>query len=44
MRRILDRLEYLPDVDLLCNPQLVPFYERFGMFSGFGMMLRRPMG
>ena len=44
MRQILDRLDHLPDVDLLCDPQLVPFYERFGMTSGIGMMLRRPMG
>ncbi len=43
MRHMLDRLAHLPDVDLLCDPELVPFYERFGMMKGIGMMLRRPM-
>jgi ribosomal protein S18 acetylase RimI-like enzyme len=43
-RRMLDRLAHLPNVDLLCDPELVPFYERFGMIPVGGMALRRPMG
>jgi len=44
MTRMLDRLGHLPNVDLLCNPDVVPFYERFGMKPVAGMALRRPMG
>jgi predicted N-acetyltransferase YhbS len=33
MTRMLDRLGHLPNVDLLCDPDVVPFYERFGMKS-----------
>jgi hypothetical protein len=31
MTRMLDRLGHLPNVDLLCDLDVVPFYERFGM-------------
>ncbi|MDF3043512.1 MAG: acetyltransferase [Thermomicrobiales bacterium] len=44
MTRILDRLGHLPNVDLLCDPDVAPFYERFGMKPVGGMVLRRPMG
>ena len=44
MTRVLDRLGDLPNVDLLCDPNVVPFYERFGMKPVGGMALRRPMG
>ena len=44
MTRMLDRLAHLPNVDLLCDPDVVPFYERFGMKPIGGMALRRPMG
>jgi GNAT superfamily N-acetyltransferase len=44
MTRMLDRLGNLPNVDLLCGPDVVPFYERFGMRPAQGMVLRRPMG
>ena len=44
MTRMLDRLGHLPNVDLLCDPDVVPFYERFGMKPAVGMILRRPMG
>jgi ribosomal protein S18 acetylase RimI-like enzyme len=43
MTRMLHRLGHLPNVDLLCDPDVVPFYERFGMKSVGGMVLRRPM-
>ena len=44
MTRILDRLGQLPNVDLLCDPEVVPFYKRFGMKPVGGMALRRSMG
>ena len=44
MTRMLDRLGHLPNVDLLCDPDVVPFYERLGMRPCGGMVLRRPMG
>jgi ribosomal protein S18 acetylase RimI-like enzyme len=44
MTRMLDRLGHLPNVDLLCDPDVVPFYQRFGMRPAQGMVLRRPMG
>ena len=31
MRRVLERVEHLYMVDLSCDRDLVPFYERFGM-------------
>ena len=40
LRRMLDTLSGLYMVDLLCDPELQPFYARFGMKPGFGMMLR----
>ncbi len=43
MTRMLDRLSHLPNVDLLCDPDVAPFYERFGMTPVGGMVLRRPM-
>jgi GNAT superfamily N-acetyltransferase len=44
MTRMLERLSHLPNVDLLCDPNVVPFYEQFGMKPCGGMVLRRPMG
>src|SRR5215212_4826875 len=44
MTRMLDWLGHLPNVDLLCDPNVVPFYERLGMKPCGGMVLRRPMG
>jgi GNAT superfamily N-acetyltransferase len=43
MIRMLARLGHLPNVDLLCDPDVAPFYERFGMKPVGGMVLRRPM-
>lgn len=45
VQRILDRLAQLDDgrganVDLGCDEELVPFYERFGMRPGRAMWLR----
>lgn len=40
MRRMLRRLEHLYMVDLLCDPELQPYYQRLGMRPASGMMLR----
>jgi ribosomal protein S18 acetylase RimI-like enzyme len=40
MRRMLDRLDDLYMVDLLCNPGLQAFYTALGMHPASGMMLR----
>lgn len=41
MRRMLARFEDLYMVDLLCDPDLQPFYAPFGMQPATGMVLRR---
>lgn len=40
MRRMLARLAVLPMVDLTCDPELVPYYEGFGMRQVSGMVVR----
>lgn len=42
MRRILGELAGLYSVDVVCDPELRTFYERFGMQPLLGMALRRP--
>jgi ribosomal protein S18 acetylase RimI-like enzyme len=42
VRRLLAQLEDRYMVDLGCDEELVPFYERFGMGRWVGMGLRRP--
>ena len=44
MSRILAQLGHLPNVDLMCDPDVIPFYERLGMKPCSGMVMRRPMG
>lgn len=39
-RRMLDRLKGLYMVDLVCDPELEPFYTSLGMRPGTAMMLR----
>jgi GNAT superfamily N-acetyltransferase len=39
-RRMLEQLRGLYMVDLLCDPELQPFYERVGMRPATGMLLR----
>lgn len=41
MRRILSDLGHLYMVDLLCDPELQPYYESLGMMPGSGMMIRQ---
>jgi GNAT superfamily N-acetyltransferase len=42
MRRMLDRLGRLYSVDLVCDPPLVPYYQRLGLAPIQGMGLRTP--
>jgi GNAT superfamily N-acetyltransferase len=42
MTRMLDRLRHLPNIDLMCDPDVVGFYGRFGMTPVTGMVIRRP--
>ena len=42
MQRLLDELNEFYAVDVICDPELVPFYERFGMRKSVGMAIRRP--
>jgi len=42
VRRLLAELDHFYAVDLLCDPELQPFYERLGMHRGTGMIIRRP--
>ena len=37
---MLQRLEHLYTVDLLCDPEVVPFYARLGLQPAGGMVLR----
>lgn len=41
LRRMLDKFGGLYMVDLLCDPELRPFYASVGMRPAAGMMLRR---
>lgn len=40
VRRMLARLSAIYMVDLICDPELQPFYERLGMRPWTGMILR----
>jgi ribosomal protein S18 acetylase RimI-like enzyme len=41
MAQMLERLSHIQTIELMCDPELVPFYERFGMKPSSGMVLRR---
>jgi ribosomal protein S18 acetylase RimI-like enzyme len=41
MRRMLDKLALIPNVDLMCDPDVQPFYEHFGMKACGGMVIRK---
>ncbi|MFT4039886.1 MAG: GNAT family N-acetyltransferase [Thermomicrobiales bacterium] len=41
MEQMLDRLSHIQTIELMCDTDLVPFYERFGMRPSGGMVLRR---
>ena len=40
VRRILERLDFCYMIDLLCDQDVQPFYERLGMRKATGMMFR----
>jgi ribosomal protein S18 acetylase RimI-like enzyme len=40
VRRMLDRLRHLYMIDLLCDPDVQPFYMRLGMRPATGMLIR----
>jgi len=42
VRRMLDKLNGFAMVDLTCDAELVPYYERFGMLPVSGMVMRDP--
>ena len=42
VRRLFDELPAFYAVDLMCEPELQPFYERLGMQRAVGMVTRRP--
>lgn len=42
VRRLLDELEAFYAIDLMCDAELQPFYERLGMHRAVGMVIRRP--
>jgi ribosomal protein S18 acetylase RimI-like enzyme len=41
MGRILEELDNFYAVDLMCDPELQPFYDQFGMHRATGMIIRR---
>jgi len=41
VRRMLVKLESITNVDLTCDPETQPFYERFNMLRSSGMVLRK---
>ena len=41
MKRLMQRLERLYAIDLMCDPEVAPFYESLGFQPGNGMMIRR---
>ncbi len=41
MEQMLDRLSHIQTIELMCDADLVAFYEQFGMKPSGGMVLRR---
>ncbi|HYI25000.1 MAG TPA: GNAT family N-acetyltransferase [Thermomicrobiales bacterium] len=41
VRRVLDRLQSLYAIDLLCDDDVLPFYERLGLTRATGALMRR---
>ncbi|MCC6804698.1 MAG: GNAT family N-acetyltransferase [Anaerolineae bacterium] len=41
MRRMFDKLKAIPNIDLMCDPAVQPFYTRFGMQALGGMAIRK---
>jgi ribosomal protein S18 acetylase RimI-like enzyme len=41
MEQMLEQLSHIQTIELMCDADLIPFYERFGMKPASGMVLRR---
>ncbi len=41
METLLSNLEHIPCIDLTCEPEMQPFYERFKLIRSHGMIIRR---
>jgi ribosomal protein S18 acetylase RimI-like enzyme len=41
VRRMLAQLEHITCIDLMCDSDMQPFYERFGMLRSHGMVIRK---
>ena len=41
MRRMFDKLKAIPNIDLMCDPDVQPFYARLGMQPLGGMAIRK---
>ncbi len=41
MRRMFDKLKAIPNIDLMCDSAVQPFYTRFGMQALGGMAIRK---
>ena len=41
LRRMLEKLDNITNIDLTCDPDLQPFYEQFKMSRSSGMILRK---
>lgn len=41
MEEILLKLNNIPNIDLICDVELQPFYERFKMLKSTGMVIRK---
>ena len=40
VRRMLAKLEAIPNLDLTCDPELQGYYQRFGMQAVVGMIIK----
>jgi hypothetical protein len=38
---MLEKLDNISNIDLTCDPELQPFYERFKMMHSTGMIMRK---
>ena len=41
---MLEKLDAITNVDLTCDPDLQPFYERFAMLRSTDVLLRKYLG
>ena len=41
METLLSKLEHLSCIDLMCDPEMQPYYEKFKLTKSHGMVIRR---